>query len=125
MATTGTFTAQGNIVGGPGPQESFGPWNQPFTAAIGTSQSVALVNGNVSVTVPANSTLMMFAPPNAVNPTPNPAYAGTITLKGVNGDTGTPLSITYRTYVPWDTATTPASVVFAATAAGTGTVTFW
>lgn len=125
MATVGQLTVRGSISGGQGPLEALGPNTQLFNAAIGVTQTVALVNGNVTVTVPAGTTLMYFAPPNATSPVPNPAYAGTITLKGVSGDTGIPLSNTYWTYIAFDTATAPSSLVFTATAAGTAYATFW
>ena len=125
MSTTGQFTASGNISGGQTPNETIGPNTQTFSAAVGVVQSVGLTNGALSVTVPTGATLMYFQPPNAVSPSPNPAYAGTITLKGVTGDTGWPVSNTFACYIPFDTATAPATVVFAATANGTGYVTFW
>lgn len=125
MATTGVFTAQGNITGGPGPNETFGPYNQTFSAAIGTVSQVALVNGTVTVTVPTGTTLAIFAPPNAVVPAPNPAYGGTINAR-FGGDTaGIPCSSTNRSYWAWDSGNLPASIVFSATAAGTGTITFF
>lgn len=120
MATVGVFTTQGNISGGQQGSLTIGPNAQTFGAAVGTIQQVALVNGSVTVTVPTGSTLMVFAPPNAVTPIPNPAYSGTISLPG-----SVPVSTTYWSYLAWDTATTPASIVFTATAVGTAYCTFW
>ena len=118
---TGTVTVSGNVTGGPDGSRSFGPFTSYSSAAITETLPVALSVGANTITVPTGATVMILNPPNGTNPTPNPAYGGTLTLKGVSGDTGVPLSNTRVSVISWDTA--PSSVVV--NASSTGTLTVW
>lgn len=113
MAGTGNVTVTGNVTGNPGGARTFGPITITTAAAVESDQTVALSSGNNTITVPAGSTCVLLLGPNAVNPTPNPAYGGVLTLKGVAGDTGTVLSAKLPTLISWDTP--PASFVVNAT----------
>lgn len=122
MAAQGTFTLAANVTGGPDGARSLAS-TITANAAITQTTSVALVIGSVTVTVPTGSTVALILPPNSVNPTPNPSYAGTVTLKGVAGDTGVLVSNKWPTVLSFDAAG-PASFVLTATVAGTATVWF-
>jgi hypothetical protein len=92
----------------------------PLTAATDATNVVA-VGTNTTVSVPSNTTttVCVITGPNGVSPVPNPNYAGTITLKGVAGDTGVPISGKYPTVLEWDVGTAPASFVLNASVATT------
>ena len=122
MATTGVANRTGNISGGPGTPITYSD-TITFGAAIGVITS-ATISTNTSVTVPTGTTLVRIIPPGAVSPAPNPAYAGTITLKGASGDTGVPLSPTYITELAL-TGTSPATIVVNATVSTTMTFVFF
>lgn len=123
MAAQGNLTLQANVTGGPDGARSFGPITITANAAITQTVSVALISGATTVTVPTGSTAAVILPPNAVNPTPNPSYSGTVTVKGVSGDTGVLVSNKWPTLLSFD-ASGPASFVLTATAVGTATVWF-
>ena len=75
--------------------------------------------------MPSGTTVCVIAPPNSVGAgvaALNPAYGGTITLKGVSGDTGVAISNKWPTALSWDTP--PASFVLTATAAGSAIAWF-
>lgn len=122
MAAQGNLTIQANQTGSSVGSQTFGPLTITANAAVGQIATVALVSGSTTVTVPTGATCVIFAPPNAVSPIPNPQYAGTITLKGISGDTGVAISNKWPTLLGFDTA--PASFVVTATAVGTATVWF-
>lgn len=109
MATTGTANRSGNITGGPSGARAWAD-SIPFTAAVDATV-VQTVNGNTSITVPSGATFVRILPPNAVIPTPNPTFSGTLTLKGASGDTGCPISTKYPTEIVWDSATAPSTFV--------------
>lgn len=58
----------------------------PSLVSPGQVQSIDLANGNNTITVPSNSVAVMIIPPTA--------NTETLTLKGVNGDTGIALHLT-------------------------------
>jgi len=121
---TGSVNVTANVTGGPDGSSSFNS-SRPIPTALQAETVVALIIGSVTVTVPTGSTDCIIVPPNAAVPVPNPSYGGTITLKGVAGDTGVPISTTYATRIPWDLATVPASFVLTASATGTCQVKFY
>lgn len=123
MATTGNITIQGNVAGGPAGSRTFGPWIVTFTAAVDKTDVVALSSGNNTITVPTGASFCAICPPGMVNPQPNPGYGGTLTLKGVSGDTGVPMSVKNPTILEWETATAPSTFVI--NASGTTTVELW
>jgi hypothetical protein len=84
----GSVSVQGNVSGLPTGGVSFGPLTFNLPTPILSDSVVALSSGNNAVTVPAGSTFVLITGPNLANPIPNPSFGGTITLKGVNGDTG-------------------------------------
>src|ERR1017187_4853774 len=121
---TGVLTVSGNVTGGPD-----GSWSTVATravpAAVQSETIVALTSGSVTVVVPSGVTNVIIYPPNSAYPIPNPSYAGAITLKGIAGDTGVPISTTYVTVLEIDAATAPASFVLTATAVGSCPVRFF
>ena len=121
---TGSVTLLGAVSGGPDGARTFGPLGITTNAAVIAETSVALIAGSVSLIVPAGATAVVLFPPNAATPIPNPAFGGSITLKGVAGDTGVPISARWPTLIGWDLVTLPASVVLTSTAAGTLTAWF-
>ena len=121
---TGSINLLGAVSGGPDGARTFGPLAITTNAAVIAETSVALVAGPVTVLVPAGATAVVLFPPNAATPIPNPAYGGTITLKGVAGDTGVPISAKWPQLIAWDLPTLPASFILTATAAGTLTAWF-
>ena len=121
---TGSVVLSANVTGGADGSSSFSS-SRPIPTALQAETIVTLSNGSATVTVPTGSTDCIIVPPNAAVPTPNPAYSGTITLKGVSGDTGVPISTYYATRIPWDSTTVPSSFVLTATAAGTCQVKFY
>jgi hypothetical protein len=115
--STGNVSLTGNVTGAPTGSRTFGPLTITANSAVDATQVVSLINGALTVTVPTGATAAILAPPNATSPSPNPAFAGTLTLKGISGDSGVAISNKYPTLISWDTA--PASFVVASTVAGT------
>lgn len=72
--------------------------------------SLQLVNGANTITVPswAQGAIIL----------PNPANAVGMTLKGVTGDTGQPLSLTEPSLINYPTSGPPASFVLTSATAG-------
>lgn len=115
----GNVIIQGNVSGGPDGGRTFGPAAITTNAAVSAITTVSMAVGANTVTVPTGATAVIIWPPNAVaagGVTPNPAFGGTLTLKGVTGDTGVPLSIKWPAVLGWDTA--PANFVVTSTATG-------
>ena len=119
MATVGTLTLAGNVSGAPSGARTVGPIQILFSNAVDVLTSVALISGAVTVTVPSGATACVLFPPNAAYPKPNPNFGGTLTVKGISGDTGVPISNTTFSVFSWDAGTSPSSFVIASTAAGT------
>ncbi len=122
MAATGNITLAANVTGGLDGSRTFGPVTITANAAVTQTLAVALINGATTVTVPSGATAVVIFPPNAANPIPNPAFAGTLTLKGISGDTGVAISNKWPTLISFDTA--PASFVILSTVVGTATAWF-
>ena len=124
MTATGNVLLTANTTGGADGSWSLTPpaGQRVVGTAVPAETVVTLINGANTITVPTGATNAIIVPPNAAFPQPNPSYAGTLTLKGVTGDTGVAISNTYLTYLPWDTA--PSTFVIAATAVGTLVVRF-
>ena len=120
---TGNITIAANITGG-----ADGSWslNTTFTApsAVQGETIVALTAGSSTISVPSGATSAIIVPPNAAFPQPNPVWGGTLTLKGVSGDTGVAISNKYLTPLVWDTGNVPANIVLTSTAVGTLYVRF-
>jgi hypothetical protein len=117
MAASGNLTLNANVTGGSDGARSFGPITIVTNAAVTQTMTVTLAIGANTITLPSGVTAMVISPPNAVSPSPNPAYGGTVTVKGVAGDTGLTVSNKWPTLVSFDTS--PASVVVTASAVGT------
>jgi len=111
----------GNTTGAPTGSRTFGPFTITATSAVDQTLVVSLVNGANTVTVPSGATAAILAPPNATSPAPNPSYGGTLTLKGVTGDTGVAISNKWPTVIPFDSSTT----TFVVNATATGTLEVW
>lgn len=114
--SVGSLTISAAVSGGPVGSRSFGPLTIPLNAAVDATQVITVATNTV-VTVPSGSTVCVITGPNGVSPIPNPNYAGTITLKGIAGDTGVVISNRYPTVLEWDTA--PASFVLNASVSTT------
>lgn len=121
MAATGVVTLNANVTGGLDGSRAFGPITVKTTSAVTQTLSVSLSIGANTITLPSGTTACVLIPPNGANPVPNPAFSGTLTLKGVSGDTGIAISNTYPTMLSWDTS--PSSIVINSTA--TGTLSAW
>lgn len=121
---TGSVSVTANVTGGADGSGSFSN-SRPIPTALQSEPIVSLISGSVTVAVPVGTTDCIIVPPNAAVPVPNPSYGGTITLRGVAGDTGVPISTVYPTRIPWDLATAPTSFVLTATAIGTCQVKFY
>ena len=109
---TGTFTISGTTSGGPGGSIQL-TLSTPVPTAVPNDQTVVLTTGANTITIGALTTWLAIVPPNAPVPSPNPPFAGTLTLKGVSGDTGIVISNKYPTVLEWDLtgSTSPASIV--------------
>ena len=121
---TGSINLMAAVSGGPDGARTFGPLSITANTAVTAETAVALIAGSVTVTVPAGSTAVVLFPPNGINPIPNPAFGGTLSLRGVAGDTGIALSNKWPTVIPFDPVNLPASFVLTSTAAGTLTAWF-
>lgn len=129
---TGNLQLVGNTSGGPDGSRTFGPFTTLASTAIDETLLVALTVGANTITVPAGTTACAIIPPNWSAPgvpQPNPAYAGTLTLKGVGGDTGVVISAYAVTKLDWagsnqGTPAPPASFVINASA-GSANLTVW
>lgn len=125
MTATGNLTLQGNLTNLPGSQ-TFGPFIQTFLAGVGQISSVSLSSGANTVTIPSGTTRIMVVGPNMVSPSPNPLYGGTLTIKGVAGDTG--IAVSAASFATWgydSTVTAPASFVINASTSTSCQVWFW
>jgi len=124
MAASGNLTIAANVTGGLDGARSFGPITITTAAAITQTVSVALIVGATTVSIPTSSTAVVFFPPNAANPLPNPTFAGTLTLKGISSDTGIVISNKFPTEFTFDALSTSTSFVITSTATGTATAWF-
>ena len=125
MSTVGTVGITDNVTGG-----SEGSWSlappagvRSVSAAVYSEQVISLSMGANTITLPSSISAAFIIPPNSAYPQPNPAYSGTLTLKGVSGDTGVTISNTFITPLQFDTSSSPSSIVITATATGTLKVT--
>ena len=119
---TGNMTIAANITGG-----ADGSWSLSSTflasTAVQAETQVALSNGASTITVPSGATSAIIVPPNAAYPQPNPTWGGTLTLKGVTGDTGWPISTYFMSTFAFEPTNSPTSIVITSTATGTLKVT--
>ena len=120
MAGTGTLQVAYNVTNLPTGSESFTS-NTTAANAVAFVSTAALSSGNNTISLPTGITKLVIIGPNGVNPTPNPAYAGVLTLKGSSGDTGTAFSAQAPLVICWDAtgATAPSTIVINATVATT------
>jgi hypothetical protein len=123
MAAAGNLTLAANVTGGADGARTFGPLVVTSNAAILETLPVTLSIGANTITVPTGATVIVLLPPNApaTTSTGSSTFSGTLTLKGVSGDTGTAVSNKWPTMLAFDTA--PASIVVNSTA--TGTLVAW
>lgn len=121
---TGNIILTANITGGPDGAWSLGPSTFLAPTAIQGESIITLTIGSATIPVPSGVTAAIIVPPNAAFPQPNPNWGGTLTLKGVSGDTGTPISNKWLTPVQWDVGNVPANIVITSTAVGTLYVRF-
>lgn len=120
----GVLTLQGTVSGGPDGGRTFGPAAITANAAVIYDVTVALSIGANTITLPAGVSAVVIWPPNATaagGVTPNPPFGGTLSLRGVSGDTGIPISNKWFTSIGFDTP--PASIVINSTA--TGNIVVW
>lgn len=123
MAGTGNLQIVANATNLATGSETFGPFTTVVSSAVVYAQNVS-VSTNTAISLPTGLTCLVIVGPNGVYPAPNPSYGGTLTLKGVSGDTGINISAKYPTVLEWDTTTTsPSSIVINATVATT--VNLW
>lgn len=117
MAATGNVTVSGNVSNlSAGSSSNFGPSTSNASAAVEYNTTVTLTTGANTITLPTGLTSLIIVGPNGTNPTPNPSSGSVLTLKGVAGDTGVPMSNAYPTVLQWDTGQSPASIVINASA---------
>lgn len=118
--SVGTFTIAAALQGAPSGSRSLNLIT-PLNAAIDQTSVVTLSIGANTITVPSqtSTSLAVIIPPNTSFQTPNPQYAGTLTLKGVAGDAGIVISSKYSTVLEWDIGAAPASFVINASTGGT------
>jgi hypothetical protein len=98
----GQFQIQGLVQGSPNPQLVLPPYYIPVPTAVPSTQEVHLSVGFNVISYPLGGTgnsIAIIVPPNYAWPTPSTSYTGTLTLKGVTGDTGVPISNTYPTFI--------------------------
>lgn len=107
MAAIGNLSISANVSGQPTGQRTFGPMVITAPSAVDATNVIALSIGANTITIPTGATSMVITGPNAVYPNPNPAYGGTLTIKGVSGDTGIPISAKNPTVLEWDPVTLP------------------
>ena len=121
---TGSINLMAAVSGGPDGARTFGPLAITANTAVTAETSVTLVAGSVTVAVPAGATAVVLFPPNSINPVPNPAFGGSLSLRGVAGDTGIALSPKWPTVIPFDPVNPLTSFVLTSTAVGTLTAWF-
>jgi len=119
MAASGSMTLAANVTGGSDGARAFGPLVTTTAAAVIQTTTVTLVIGANTLTVPTGATAVVLLPPNAPSSTSvgSATFSGTLTLKGVTGDTGVAISAKWPTTLGFDTA--PASFVVTSSAVGT------
>lgn len=119
----GQFQIQGLVQGSPNPQLVLPPYYLPSPTSIPEVIPVTLAASANTITIPHPSTngMVLIVPPNYAWPTALSTFSGTLTLKGVSGDTGILISNTYPTEFAL-AATSPSSFVITATTTGTMTV---
>lgn len=123
MAAAGNVTLNGNVTGGSDGARSFGPFTITTNAAVASVQTVSLAAAANTITLPTGCTAVVLLPPNAPSPggTGSAAFSGTLTLKGVTGDTGVAISNKWPTLLGFDTP--PGTIVVTSTA--TGSLVVW
>jgi hypothetical protein len=119
--STSIFAA---VTGGNDGSWSVGPsgTTRNMTTAINAETIVSLSVGANTITVPTGATNAIIFPSSNTASTTNANYGGTLTLKGVAGDTGITISSASPTLLPFDTA--PSTFVLNATASGTISIRF-
>ena len=117
MAAAGNLTIQANVTGGPDGARTFGPLTVTTNAAVTQTTTLTLSVGANTVTIPTGTSVVVLLPPNSTAYGTTATFGGTLTLKGVSGDTGSTMSIKNPTVLSFDTA--PSSIVINSTAAGT------
>ena len=117
------MTLTGNTNNQPSGSRNLGPLTIALSAAVDTVTTTTLASGANTITVPAGATVAVILGPNSSNPQPNPNWGGTLTVKGVTGDTGIVVSAKYPTMLTFDTA--PANFVITASIAGANIEIWW
>ena len=125
MTATGNVLLTANTTGGAdGSWSLTPPAGQRMVGTAVTAETIVTLSiGANTISVPTGATNAIIVPPNAAFPQPNPSYSGTLTLKGVTGDTGVPISSYFITALEFDTTNSPTSIVITSTATGTLKVT--
>lgn len=109
-AATGSVTIAANVSGLPAGSVSVGPLTVSLSNAVGEILPVTLASGANTITVPSGVTCVLVVPSSGTS------YGGTITWKGVSGDTGVAVSTINPTLV--SVASTVASFVLTASTTG-------
>lgn len=103
----GSVVIQGFLTGTPSGSLNVGPFTLQANSGNNLQiQSLTLASGANTITIPTWATGMLIIP--------NTSNAVGLTLKGVTGDTGVPLSLTNPTGPIEFPATPPASIVLTA-----------
>ena len=125
MTATGSMTLSGNVTNLPG-SETFGPFVHTISNVVGQISTISLSSGANTVTVPSGTTRIVVVGPNMASPSPNPSYGGTLTIKGVSGDTG--IAVSAGSFVSWgydSVVTAPSTFVINASTSTSVQIWFW
>lgn len=120
MPAVGNVQITGNVSNLPTGTETFGPLTITTPSAVGQSSVIALSSGANTVAIPTGTYVIIITGPNAANPVPNPSWAGTLTIKGVSGDTGIAISSKFPTVLPVGDGTLVAGASLIINASTTG-----
>lgn len=121
--SVGQFTIDGIVQGSPNPQLVLPPYYIPSVTSTPEVLPVTLSAAANTIAIPNHSTnaVVILIPPNYAWPTPLSTFTGTLTLKGVTGDTGILISNTWPTMFSL-ASTSPSSIVVTSSATGSMTV---
>jgi hypothetical protein len=115
MAATASITVSGSVIGLPTGALQVGPFTLSSAAANGQTQLITLSVADLTITVPSSpSPLYALIVPPSTN-------VGTLTYKGIAGDTGIAMSKTNPSIISF-AATPPASFVITGGTGATGTM---
>lgn len=119
MSAVGQMVISGIVQGANNPQLVLPPYYIPTTTSTPETIPVTLAASANTIAIPNASTnaWLIIVPPNYGWPTPSTSFTGTLTLKGVTGDTGYLISNTWPTVLAL-APTSGANIVITSTAIG-------